>query len=511
MKAIIKKYLEINNYKNECNDFENLFLSHPNYPSLYAVTDTFDLLQIENVAAKVPKEQFTELPNSFLAIVSDDIVLVAKENTSMTIEKEKVGKKKVLINDFLNDWNGIVIAIDTKNIPKNKTAINFFKNKYIVLVVLLLLLVMVQFEKLDWLFLLNFSFSLIGFLLSVFIIDEKINKTDGVVSKICSFSEKTSCDSVIKSNDAKITNWLDFSDLPIVFFAISILMIVFNLNSFLVINLASVFSLPIIAYSIWLQKVKLKKWCILCLGVSFVLISQSVLFFVFGKQILFDYSSIIIPILLVISLWIFIRPIVFSTVILKKNNLDLIKFKRNFSIFNSLCKDVIDEEKLNSLQKIEIGSNEATITLGLIVSPSCGHCHTAFKEGLQLQKLNPIKLKLEVFFNLNPDNGENPYFSIAENLLQINKDCPEKIEEALSDWHIKNMDLYQWKLKWKQKDIEYTIEKALRRQYEWCLINELNYTPVKLINNKLFPSEYTIEELKYFLSELEDELKPQMV
>lgn len=506
----IDLFLKINNYKKESFDFKDLFLSHPNYPSLYAITDTFNLLGIENIAAQVPKEQFLDLPNSFLAYYANEIVLIDKENALITIQKDKEGKKKISTDDFLKDWNGIVIAIEPNEVIEKQNT-SFFRNKFLLIGAILISLFLFQFVNFSIPFVLNLGLSLVGLFISILIIDEKLNTSDGVISKICSFSEKTSCDSVIKSEDAKLTKWLDFSDLPILFFATSVISILINQNSVGTINLLAVLSLPVIGYSIWLQKIRLEKWCVLCLGVSTVLIFQSVLFFIYTKDFNFNYIASLQAIVLVFPIWFFIKPVLFTKVEVEKKNLELLKFKRSFSIFNSLQKEVIDETQLQLLPKIELGNPSAKVNVTLILSPSCGHCHTAFKDGLELISNYSQKVNLSVFFNLNPDNGGNPYFSIAENLLQINKDYPNKIEEAISDWHIKKMDLVQWKSKWEQKDIEYTIEKNLRTQYEWCVANEFNYTPVKLVNNKLFPKEYELSELKYFVSELEEELQPEMV
>lgn len=46
MKNLVKKYLHQNQFSDVVEEFEDLFQSHPNYPSLYAITDTFNLLSI---------------------------------------------------------------------------------------------------------------------------------------------------------------------------------------------------------------------------------------------------------------------------------------------------------------------------------------------------------------------------------------------------------------------------------------------------------------------------------
>ena len=78
------------------------------------------------------------------------------------------------------------------------------------------------------------------------------------------------------------------------------------------------------------------------------------------------------------------------------------------------------------------------------------------------------------------------------------------IINALDDWHIKEMSLEDWLKKWKQTEISETTKSELEKQYLFCLENNLNYTPVIVFDNNLYPKEYDLEELKYFISDLEE-------
>lgn len=89
MVNLLKKYLHKNGYGNQKDVFDDLFLSHPNYPSIFAITDSLDVLSIENIAIKIPKEQFIDLPESFLALFEGNIVLTTKTNQFVTIETEE--------------------------------------------------------------------------------------------------------------------------------------------------------------------------------------------------------------------------------------------------------------------------------------------------------------------------------------------------------------------------------------------------------------------------------------
>ncbi|WP_159778820.1 vitamin K epoxide reductase family protein [Flavobacterium sp. 9AF] len=501
MQYLIENFLEINNYNNERTSFENLYLSHPNYPSLYAITDSLDLLQIENVAAQVPKEQFTALPDNFLAVFADDIVLVNKKDSSIMIEKEKEGKKKLSTDEFLLQWNGIVVAIEPNEVVSSSKKVT--SNKYVICFLILLLVLALQYPFYNFLSFLSLVVNSVGLFLSIIIIDEKLNKTEGVVSKICTFSSNTSCESVLKSDSARIASWLDFSDLPLVFFGSSLLFLHFSPGAYPILNLISLLSLPIVGYSIWLQKIKLNKWCVLCLGISSLLVIQSIFFMIYTLDFNFNYKSLLQAFVIVLPIWFAIKPVLFKKVTLEQENLKLLKFKRNFSIFSSLEKPVDLLDRFRGLEKIRLGKSSAPVTVDLILSPSCGHCHTAFSEGLSLMRQFPDKVNLHLFFNLNISNADNPYLVVAKSLLQINKNNEQKVLEALEDWHIKRMTLKEWTDKW-QEPLDMSVENDLREQYEWCLENEFNYTPVKIVNGNLYPSEYELGELKYFLSEIEE-------
>lgn len=122
--ALVERYLITNGYKEKKNEFENLFLSHPNYPSLFAVTDTLDLLGIENVAARIDKAQLTNLPNSFLSFVGekDSMALIHMDDQQIIVELNDKKKTAYSLNSFLEIWNSIIIAIEpnTKSLKKSE-------------------------------------------------------------------------------------------------------------------------------------------------------------------------------------------------------------------------------------------------------------------------------------------------------------------------------------------------------------------------------------------------------
>jgi uncharacterized membrane protein len=510
MVNIVKKYLGVSKFSDQKGNFEDLFLSHPNYPSIFAITDSLDMLSIENIAIKVPKEQFIELPEFFLAVFNNAMVLVAKTNTSITITTEEGKQQNLSFNEFLTGWNEVIVAIEPNANPVIQNEEINMRWLLYVLPIITLIILSVIYNKYNVNSSVLLATSLIGLLISVFITQEKLGIKNEITSKFCNIKPNVSCDSVIKSDKSEINKWVGFSDLSLLFFSISILAIIIEPESASnIIGFLSLLSIPVIGYSIWLQKFQLKKWCVLCLSVSFIIVLQS-LVFSFATTSFFNIITIngfgfLFSAILLTGLWFFMKPTLYAKIKAEKGETELKKFKRNFEIFSFLSKDIPVLKRFDKLGGLTFGNKTANTQLTIIISPSCGHCHKAFEDGFNLVKKFPERVFLNVLFNINPENNDNPYKAVVETLLAISNMNPENSENAIIDWHIKKMDLEPWLKKWKINTVDMKVNHQIHQQYNWCLENEFNYTPVKIINNKLFPNEYEISEIKYFLNDFSQE------
>lgn len=510
MISVLKKYLEHNRHGALIEEFKDIYLSHPNYPSLFSVTDTLDVLRIENMAANVPKNQLENLPEHFIAAIQhkdgEIFVFVNKSHDTIVYDTGNDEKHTLTIEEFRELWNGLILAVEKNEKTTDLKQSNFKLTVSLGLLTAVFLLSNFIYEFNIYEFFFR-TLSFIGLLTSIFILLEKNENGNELVSKICSFNSKTSCDSVIKSKDGRITKWLDFTDLPILFFSINFIAGSLANLSFGVIGLLSLVSLPICLYSIYLQKTKLKKWCMLCLIISSLVFAQSLLYILNISSLSITLAAAFHYLIIALAcsaIWFPFKKIMSERKDLADKNKELSRFKRDFKLFEFLSSEVQEPQQLESLKPILFGNSEASLTLRLFISPSCGHCHTAYQKAKDFIEKYPEKIRLAVYFNLNIDNSENPYVPIAKNIEQIHL-SNGNIKEAIDDWHVRNLSIEEWLKKWKQEIISQEAEAELNKQYEWCVKNEFNYTPVKIIDYKLLPKEYELEEIKYFLSELEDQ------
>ncbi|WP_264529134.1 vitamin K epoxide reductase family protein [Flavobacterium sp. N502540] len=510
MIRLIEKLLELNNYDKLKNEFEEIFLSHPNYPSLFALTDTLDLLAIENIAANVPKDQLLELPESFLALCKEKVVLVFKSEKNIKIVDQDEVKQTLSFDEFSSDWNGIIVAIEpneSKIIKDKKYDLNGLKYIFPLLSLVLLSVFMNDYTLFDFIFL---GTTIAGLIVSVFIVRENFGIKNTVVSKWCTIGANVSCDSVIKSEKNNFIKGINFPELPLIFFSTSLLSVLLQPSmSSVFLGFLSVLSFPVLLFSFWIQKFQIKKWCVLCLIISFLITIQGVVWLSQnGFSLSFTSGIFVLFFVLLVSIysiWKLIKPFIKDSIETGYGLKQMKKFKRNYSLFNFLSKEVPVLDGFEDLKSLNFGNKDAELHLSIIVSPSCGHCHKAFQESLALVSKFPERVFLRVLFNINPENNDNPYKVVVERLLMINKTEPSKITEAISDWHIKNLDLKQWTEKWNVNLVTMMVNYEIQKQYDWCLKNEFNYTPVKIVNGRLHPNEYDISELKYFLNEFAEE------
>jgi len=63
-------FLNKNNVYVPYEELKLQFLSHPDCPSLYAITETLNFLKIKNIAGKFSENEIDMLPNNFLAVLN---------------------------------------------------------------------------------------------------------------------------------------------------------------------------------------------------------------------------------------------------------------------------------------------------------------------------------------------------------------------------------------------------------------------------------------------------------
>lgn len=508
MEHSILEYLKLNNYSKEvCEEYRKELFSHPDYLSLNAIVESLELLSIETVSAVIDKEQIHDLPHRFIAlIIEDDIermILAHKIGDKIQFSTQDGKTKNLAVDDFTQLWNGFVLLIDKAK------KVNLFHRPslssipLIAFTLLLAIGINIFFQVFYFPSFLMQVLSALGVLVSILIIQEDIGKPNPITEKVCKTkSGENSCSSVIKSKPKSFFLGLKFSDLPILFFSSSFLLLTVNYTSFSTIGFLSILGLPVLFYSVILQKIVIKQWCVLCLITASVITSLSINYLLNFRIPTWNTAFVFLSILTSVSLfWSLLKGVLMENTANSEELYKLRRFKRDFDIFNMLFEQS-EYYNTQSLEGIDVGKQEALIQLELFLSPSCDFCNKTYQEAYKLLKSFPEKIKLKIYFNLLEEDEETD-----EDLQIAKKIMEDYIEfnstEALNDWFSKKISSRDWQNKWGKAEKHLAnIDSIIKKQQDFCAKNDWNYAPTLLVDGHLLASQYTAEDIKYFINEI---------
>lgn len=499
----ITHYLESLNFGFKLNSFLNEYQSHPDYPSLLAVSDGLTAVSLEHIVANIPFTHIDQLPQSFVTQLHLNITEfynISKTTNGFYFLNEQGRKVKLTNEELATAWTGIVVLIDDEN--TNIKKLNFKENYYYIVLLFVGFFSVIGYNyRIQDIVLMIIS--MVGIYFSIAILKTYFKEQEMNESKWCTAGKNFSCNSVITSKSYIFSKYFEFVDLPIVFFSVGLSALFLNINAFSVVGFMSVLATPLIVYSIYIQKYQLKKWCILCLGISGLLSLISILFFYnyshFEMSII-NVAKVLFLFVALGSVWFFIKKILIEKKLKTNEVNNLLRFKRSIDLFQKASEKVGNIEDFHELKKIGIGNKVANNTLTLFLSPSCHYCHLALREALNLLEKTDGAIKLEICFNINVNNIDNQFIPIVLKIQQLFQE-KKNFKEALDDWHVKNVPLEKWLDKWKATDNYESERVIINQQFEWCSNNNYNYSPVIIFNNYLLPKIYEIKELIYFIED----------
>ncbi|WP_420575033.1 vitamin K epoxide reductase family protein [Kordia sp.] len=507
MENIILSLLTNNSYLDIDRELLNLqLLSHPDYPSLKAITDTLDYFEIENLAATVPKEALSQMPTSFLALIKaeqgEEVVLVNKKRGMIHLVNAEEKKEKISEAVFTERWTGTIVAVEELEKSVNTKSIQTALPYFIVAAVASANVIL----NFDFVYLLYTALTLVGLYISILIIREDLGIKSKAVAKVCgAISKNSTCGEVINTKGNKILGIISLSDASFVFFAGLFLVlssIGFDHSVLLALSLTGI---PIVIYALFRQGFVLKKWCALCLLIAGILVLQTALLLAtFNFKWLVDTSYIVkligIFALLYIG-WNYCKSYWESHEKLATTETDFLKFKRNPELFKTMLQEqsVLNTKVIPEQLRVVFGNPNGAIKLQGVTNPLCGYCTAAFEAYDKLISTYGEDIQLEFIFNV-PKDAENKSTKIASRLVDLYLQDPKKSYAALQEWFA-DRDIDAWHKKFGTSENTMVLE-VLEAHTEWCNINDVHYTPASILNDNFFPKTYEIKDLPLFIQDI---------
>ena len=497
--------------------------SHPDYPSLYSISDSLTKWKVENAAFHVDAEKLDELPVPFIAHTrkgGGNFVLVQNVNGTIDFINEKGKAENTSRENFLKNWTNTVLLAEKKeasgekeyNKQKKKEIISALRIPFIaVSALLLVVLYTVLFGGAATGLassLLLFT-KLAGCIVTGLLLWFEVDKANPVLQQICSGGKNTNCTAVLSSKSSKLFSWLGWSEAGFFYFAGSFLSLLltanFQLSTFSLLPWLNLVALPYTIFSIYYQWRIAKQWCPLCLAAqALLLIEFTISYFGFwavpsNKLIISSANQLIIltSFLLPILFWVATKKAYLSAQAGKQYKKELNRLKYNKEIFTALLQKQKSITASTEGLGISIGNPYAKHTIVKVCNPYCGPCARAHKIIDELLEGNDVNVR--IIFMVADDVDDKA--KVVKTFIALHEQNNEKqITKALDDWYSSDKkDYAAFANKYVPSDKMTLQGNKLDTMKKWCDEVGISFTPTIFIDGYQLPLLYKIEDLKNLL------------
>lgn len=513
---------------------ENALISHPDYPSLLSISDVLSDYGVTNVSFKASFEKLERISTPFITQIRGEEVPESFYTITRTVTNNGLSYynpqrhrwEDTNKENFEKKWQGIVLLADAEEkrdeenySKKHREEARLKAAKYVTFLSLPLIAIVASISALvnygtSAIYPVLFSLlSLAGSIVASLLLWYEVDQYNPVLQQICSSGKKVNCAAILHSKAAKIAG-ISWSSIGFTYFAGGLFVLLFsgivNPQALFVLAWLNVLAIPYVFFSLYYQWRIAQQWCVLCLCVQGLLVLQLLTALTAGWYHAVPVSSIfsdklIITIILSYSIPFFIvsllLPAYRTAKESRRNKIELQRLKHNPQIFSALlAKQKAVTENPEGLG-ITIGNPYATYKIIKVCNPYCGPCakaHTPIEELVH----NNDDVQVQIIFTVTDDNEDKRAAPVKHLLAIAEKNNEPLIKQALDSWYLDEQKDY------KKFASKFPMNGELQRQGEkleamstWCNKNEIMFTPTFFLNGNQLPEIYTVNDLKYFLSQ----------
>lgn len=492
--------------------------SHPDYPTLLSISDTLTFFKIQNGVFRVNIEEIELLPNQFITLLREvnsppKYYLIKKQDYKYYYSpNEKF--IEISQDELTSRWTSIILLINKEESEYKKESAKNWKTYLMLLSMFLFALNIFILKPNEITFNIFFIFPTIGIMLSMAALKDLFGTQNKLINSLCNLTSTTNCTSVINSKKWKILDYINFSDLSIIFFSFQILYFIFSAytngsNDFFSIqSIITLLSIPVILTSIYYQKVIEKKWCPICIMISTIIICEFLYLIFAEKFILYIYSNSIIAcgfiFSFVILLWSIIKNTLLKLKRYRENELKSNRFERNYNNFKKILVSTEKIEFPSSL--IKLGNINSKTVITLISHPFCIYCeevHTFFEDILNFHKENIL---VNIIFKINIsdyDEQKNTFFNTFLNIYK--EKGQEAFRESMREW-FESKSVEKWNKKYSKLVSQENNAHLLENHNDWCISKNFTFTPAIFVNGYEFPNSYDRTNIKFFINDIVEDI-----
>lgn len=492
---------------------EDRIQSHPNYPNLVSITDTFDEIGFIYSAVLIDKSDLYQVQFPIIGQIAG--------NKGMSLEII-YSKEDLSIQGLMDRWNGIALVM-----PRNQLATSSeyttglsksrrLKFAFAILVISILFFIIINATNSFPFYFLIFQYAgIAGLVFSIIAFLIKYDRNISIARSFCGRSN-SNCSNIIKSKKLPVPFNLNLGDISLAYFIslVSFLSIFYQANSkqsfVQLLQCTSLISALVSIGSIYYQKFVAKAWCRVCLAIIAICLIQ-------GFAVFMEFHSFHFDIDFFKYLFIFVGAFITAISFIEVVNFNIYKlyegrsfrkqvnsYSRNITLFrfglDFTQRIVLDQW----VDEIIFGSPNSSFKVTIVCNPFCDPCANAHKILSEIIQHNVCQISVAVRFAVDT-SVESPSLSAARLIFSAIEYSPEKSFEILHRW-FNEMNIYNFQ----EYTIAHSIETNLTKKVDdlilkhesWARKVNIEYTPTIFVNGFRIKNRYSIRDLKIMLPDL---------
>ena len=505
-------------------------MNHPDWPSLLCISDSLHAWNIPNGAGKIHADDIDILPVPFMAHTKSHefplAIVTGTDDKQVKFLCKNFRKEEVLQKDaFAKIWGGVFLFAEPdehsgeKGYDRNRKRELEQSSVFIsTFCALLLLYCYALLKNLTWShhlsvnIFLQYLISAADVFVTSLLLWYEVDKSNPFLQKVCTGIRKGNCDAILSSPKAKAFKSLTWSEVGFFFFAGAFFTLAFSgMNipgAFILIGWLNVLPLPYVFFSVYYQWKVAKQWCILCLIVQFLLVSEAVNTLAHPEYLLnlpavtMALPAGIVACLLPIFFWFLTKPLLLKLKHAKNVYREYLRIKFDTDVFTALLQKQKKVVMPAGGIGIDTGNPSATNVILKVCNPYCGPCSDAHPKIEKLLVSNS-NLKVKILFKAYNADSDSIFEPVSRFLAIAESKPNDEIKNALNDWHLsKEKNHENFAMKYPVNDEELQRQKyKIDTMIKWCREMDIHVTPTYFFNGYKLPNHYRIEDLQYFLSE----------
>lgn len=527
---ILHRFLKITGVRHTKTHLKNLLRGHPYADSLLAISDTLQEYNIPNTCIRIDEASLTKLSPPFIAqIISpkSEFVIVTRVTNNEIILSEETNKNiSRSLSVFLSQWTGIVLVAE----PSPETGEKDYslnRRKEILQQLRLPFIIGTFFLAFPFLAYLNaseagyfspaycmsYGLCAAGICLSILLTMQSSGINSGLNTRICTLMRSNgNCSKVLESPVATFKGIISWSGIGLAYFTGSLLVATFVPEAIPLLFLLAIVTLPYTIWSIYYQKMIIRQWCTLCLGVQLILwllvITQLLTIHSTGNLLntgfrflsfLLVAKTAICFILPVSALW-FGMPFIASAAKLAPALQTITDLKQNESLFKATLMTGPDLTIDGYNQQISFGSSDGPFVITLVTNPICGPCADVHRILEKMLLDHSGQFRLQIIFAANPFEEDKCNGATRHLIAAYLQYEAEKTSKIFADWfETGRQDIASFKCRHPVDTFDPNIELILRSHMRWCELAGVNGTPSLFIGGRKLPDWYKLEDIGYFI------------